>query len=425
MNQHGDNRGDEAALTAMLDGLEQRLGPTRFTVLHQFRDPDTRVEVDHRVEWMSLVIGVVGLCRLGIYVALARLHLHPVFVLDRRGRRIVDAYRRADVVISAPGGPYFGDIYADHEPVHWLYVWLARVERCPTALYATSAGPFEKRWRNPFRRWTYRCFDIVIVREERSARLVRSLMGPHVEVEVTTDSAFQQRVDPIDRAAWMVDGAPVGDRFVVVVSAIEYPYPGAADPERRQRTYDHEVVDAVMLAVRRGGAGRGAHVAFMPQLHSARRDSPYLERLAAELGTALDGTALDETALDGGADDALDVTVEVVDESLDCVAQRRRFAAADVVLAGRYHPTVFAISAEVPVLAIPYEHKATGVMEAAGLGRHVIEIGDVEAGVVGAAMDRLLDDRAAVTADLATAAPALARLSATTSARVAALVAAS
>ena len=38
-NQHGDNRGDEAAMLAMLAGLEARLAPVRFTVIHQFADP--------------------------------------------------------------------------------------------------------------------------------------------------------------------------------------------------------------------------------------------------------------------------------------------------------------------------------------------------------------------------------------------------
>ena len=39
VNQHGDNRGDEAAMTAVFDALADRLGPVRFTVLHQFNDP--------------------------------------------------------------------------------------------------------------------------------------------------------------------------------------------------------------------------------------------------------------------------------------------------------------------------------------------------------------------------------------------------
>ena len=49
-------------------------------------------------------------------------------------------------------------------------------------------------------------------------------------------------------------------------------------------------------------------------------------------------------------------------------AQRGLVAAADLVLAGRYHPLVFAVSAHVPVVPIAYEHKATGVANAAGIG---------------------------------------------------------
>ena len=61
-----------------------------------------------------------------------------------------------------------------------------------------------------------------------------------------------------------------------------------------------------------------------------------------------------------------------VDPARDAQAQRGLVAAADLVLAGRYHPLVFAVSAHVPVVPIAYQHKATGVAEAAGLGDRVL-----------------------------------------------------
>ena len=56
VNQHGDNTGDEAALRAMLDGLADRLGPVRFTVLHQFREASSCIETTHDVTWQRLVL---------------------------------------------------------------------------------------------------------------------------------------------------------------------------------------------------------------------------------------------------------------------------------------------------------------------------------------------------------------------------------
>ena len=94
----------------------------------------------------------------------------------------------------------------------------------------------------------------------------------------------------------------------------------------------------------------------MPQLQSqARDDAQYLGLLAAAL--------TDESAARcSAATDEHRATSGVV-------------ASADVVIAGRYHPAVFAVSAEVPVLAVPYEHKAAGLMEAAGLSEFVDRAG--------------------------------------------------
>jgi polysaccharide pyruvyl transferase WcaK-like protein len=71
------------------------------------------------------------------------------------------------------------------------------------------------------------------------------------------------------------------------------------------------------------------------------------------------------------------VTVSVFDESRDMLAQRGLFASADFVVAGRYHPAVFALSAGVPQVCIPYEHKATGVLQLAGLSDVVVPINEV------------------------------------------------
>ena len=59
------------------------------------------------------------------------------------------------------------------------------------------------------------------------------------------------------------------------------------------------------------------------------------------------------------------------------LAQRALFASADFVVAGRYHPAVFALSAGVAQVCIPYEHKATGVLQLAGLSDVVVPIAEV------------------------------------------------
>lgn len=393
VNQHGDNTGDEAALRAMLDGLAARVPNVRFTVLHQFREVSSCVATGHDVTWLRLVVPPAQAIGLVVHTLLSLLGRGPRRLLGRDTRPIVEAYRTADLVLSAPGGPYIGDVYWRHEPVHWFYVWLARVHRRPVGLYATSAGPFRIRPFNPFRRMTYRCFGRLVLREEVSARMVRALMGDRVPVEVTADSALQQRVPPRSTDEWSQVGV-TDDAVLVAVSAIDRTYSDDPDPQARRRNYDDSVLAAVGTVARR--SGRPTHVVFVPQLQSAAHDDTrYLTGLGHRLPAG--------------------VTWEVAGAGATSVEQRGIFACADVVVAGRYHPAVFAVSAEVPVLCIPYEHKAAGLMAAAGLDEYSVDLDAVDPERLSEVAADLWDRRDEVRARLAVTEPALRALAGRTS----------
>ena len=394
VNQHGDNRGDEAALLAMCSGIEAELGPTQFTVIHQFNNAAAGPMLRPDAQWITLKLPVGEAIRLMAYLALRVFRLRPQFLLGSLGQKTIHAYETADVVVSAPGGPYFGDLYIGHEAVHWLYVWIAKLHRVPAMLYATSAGPFHKKWANPFRRYTYRCFSRLFVREEISAGHIRGLFAGRrhgVNVEVSIDSALQVAIAPQERQH--------ADAQLIVVSAIHWPYPNDPSPQLRQKEYDTSVIEAVKIFAESGPT----HVVFVPQLYgSMHRDTPYLEALARLLPA--------------------NISCEVLSDAKSSNEQRALFAAADWVVAGRYHPAVFAVSAAVPVLCIAYEHKATGVLQAAGVPDAVMSIDEVTVEVVQAKARELLAVRADLSARLQVAQVALREVSSRTSGAVAELV---
>ena len=394
VNQHGDNRGDEAALLAMCSGIEAELGPTQFTVIHQFNNAAAGPMLRPDAQWITLKLPVGEAIRFVVYLTLRIFRLRPQFLLGSLGKKTIHAYETADVVVSAPGGPYFGDLYIGHEAVHWLYVWIAKLHRVPAMLYATSAGPFHKKWANPFRRYTYRCFSRLFVREEISAGHIRGLFAGRrhgVNIEVSIDSALQVAIAPQERQH--------ADAQLIVVSAIHWPYPNDPSPQLRQKEYDTSVIEAVKIFAE----SRPTHVVFVPQLYgSMHRDTPYLEALARLLPA--------------------NISCEVLSDTKSSNEQRALFAAADWVIAGRYHPAVFAVSAAVPVLCIAYEHKATGVLQAAGVPDAVMSIDEVTVEVVQDKARELLAARADLSARLQVAQVALREVSSRTSSAVAELV---
>ena len=150
--------------------------------------------------------------------------------------------------------------------------------------------------------------------------------------------------------------------------------------------------------------GQPSEVILVPQLHgTAHRDTPYLEALALCIRDAVRSDV---------------VSVSVFDESRDMLAQRALFASADFVVAGRYHPAVFALSAGVPQVCIPYEHKATGVLALAGLSDVVVPIDEVTRERLADVAKHVVDHADDVRARSAAAAARLRDLSATTSGAV-------
>ena len=371
-NQHGDNRGDEAALRAMLEGLTARVPGARFTVVHQYADKTPAVTLPENVELVPMFRSLVDVALLGVYAVLRRVGLRPRFLLTATGRRVVAAYESADFAISAPGGPYFGDLYSNHEIMHWLFVWLALLHDLHIVLYAPSAGPFEHRALNTVRRRLFRRFDRPLcVREPVSAQHLRALLGGSVAVEVTADSAFQQQIPP-QRAA-TVAGQSTEGRLLVAVSTIDFKYPGAADSERRRATYD----DAMRGALELLHAEHDAMFLLLPQLYGrVHSDVPYLQRLAQGLPPG--------------------VAWEIVDNAVDSDGQRALIGGSDFCIASRYHPQVFSISAGVPSVCIYYEHKALGLMQQVGAGDLALDIRTIERDQLLRAVDEALARRDAL-----------------------------
>ncbi|MPZ17946.1 MAG: hypothetical protein GEV06_08550 [Luteitalea sp.] len=386
LNQHGENRGDEAAMRAMLVSLDEALGGASFTILYQYRDRSLRMELPQDVQMLPIIMPVSEAARLTLFglgtLVSARLG-QPV--LGRLGKAITDAYERADLVLSAPGGPYFGDIYANHELVHWFFVWLAKRYRKPLMLYSPSAGPFANPVLNQVRRRLYRAFDVVCAREPISARMIEGLVGQGLTVHVTADSALQVRMPPMGRAQYFGSSrSHLAARFIVCTSVIDYAFPGDDDPKGLKSVYERALIDLMTHLSKR----RDCHFLFLPQLHgSVHTDVPYLRHIAQRLPSGL--------------------SWEIVDDHLDSDTQRGIFGMADTFIASRYHPAIFGSSAGVPGLCFYYEHKALGFMTQLGMERFAFDIRKLDSRALCEAMDEILENGAALAREIELRLPAL------------------
>lgn len=372
-------------MRAMLTGFQEALGEVKFTLLYQFQDRTLRLSFPQRVEALPIVLPPLDYLRAALYTAadLAKLDLGAL--LPPSMSAIMRAYATADLVVSAPGGPYFGDIYSDHELVHWWYIWLAHRFRRPLFLYAPSAGPFKSPLLNPIRRRMYRLFDVIVTREELSQSNLHGLLGRDVKVHVTADSAIQSRVAPTLREEYFRgQRAPLSGKFLVAVSLNDYKYPGARDPDRSRESYNQ----AMLALMHHLHARKDCHFLLLPQLYgNVHTDVPFLEKMAKRLA-------------DG-------VSWELVDQDLDSDRQRAIFGMCDFHLASRYHPAIFGHTGLTPGICIYYEHKALGFMAQLGLERYAFDIRRLDPKVLCDAADDIASHHGALVKHLALRVPEL------------------
>lgn len=371
VNQHGENRGDEAAMRAMVNAFVKRLNGVSFTLLYQFRSGDVKPQFDENVNCLPMVMPFHKAVALSVYALCRTVKLSLPFILDAATKQIIHAYDKADLIISAPGGPYLGDIYYKHEIVHWFFIWLSGIYRKPVMLYAPSVGPFRIKPLNMIRKRLFKRFNVVCVREKISKEYIDQLCRKHIDVYVTADSALQRSFPAFERHEYFQDDrAQLAGRFLVGVSAIQYSFPGKSNVREMQDHY----VGALLECLIHLGKKRDCHFLFFPQLYgSFHSDVPFLNEIGSKLPPVL--------------------SWEIVDNTLDSDMQQRLFAMTDLCIASRYHPQIFAASAGVPGICIYYEHKAFGFMDMIGMKDLAFDIRNLESKEVCSKLDEILERR--------------------------------
>jgi colanic acid/amylovoran biosynthesis protein len=96
----------------------------------------------------------------------------------------------------------------------------------------------------------------------------------------------------------------------------------------------------------------------------------------------------------------------VLTDSFDHRTIKAMYGDLDLLVGTRFHSVIFAMTSSVPVLAIEYEHKTSGIMHDLGLDEWVHDIATVDAATLIAGLRGLVARRAEVMARLAERMPA-------------------
>lgn len=255
-------------------------------------------------------------------------------------------YAKADLVVAVGGGyirSRAGLMNRMNIPLLLHPLFFAWLLGKPTMLYAQSVGPFVHEYERPLVAWVLRRMACIMLREDISMELLRNA-GVAKNVLRTIDSGF------LLEAKGVVDvrkqyKVPKGALLVGVT--VRSWLSGDA-----QVAYERAVAAALDSMVE----SQGAHVLFVPQVTAAKGDDDreVSRRVQGMMHHAASAT--------------------VITDEPDHHRIKAIYDQLDLLLGTRFHSVIFSLTSFVPVLAIEYEHKTSGIMRDLNLEDWVIPI---------------------------------------------------
>jgi len=263
-------------------------------------------------------------------------------------RAVAQLYAKADLVVPVGGG-YIrsrnGLMNRLNIPLLLHPLLFGYLLGKPTVLYSQSVGPFQ----NGFEKWLVRLvlsrMTLILLRENTSLTLLASL-GVTRNTTRAIDSGFllQSRQQVDIRSQYHI---PPG-RLLVGVTVRAW-LTGAA-----QTAYEKAVAAALDNLVKTAAA----HIVFIPQVTAKGDDDRVVNRRVHAFMHHRDRAIVIEDAPDHHR-------IKAIYDNLD------------ILLGTRFHSVIFSLTSYVPVLAIEYEHKTSGIMHDLKLDAWVIKIEDV------------------------------------------------
>jgi len=369
-----DNKGDAALTSVLIKDIERTFPSADITILKldEVQGSGTFEGVPEQQGFMSFAVNKFQhpLLKLlyAAYMVLATLTwagLGGHGYLPRHLRRVAHIYREADLIVGVGGG-YIrsrkGLRNRMNIPLLLHPLLFAHLLGKPTVLYSQSVGPFMNGYERSLVAFVLHRMNLILIREDTSM-IVLADMGVTRNVARAIDSGFlleaNQNIDVRKNYAIPKKSFLIG---VTVRAWLE----GEA-----QEKYERAVAAALDDAVQR----TQGHVLLIPQVTASKGDD---DRMVSRRVHDLMQYGTQAT---------------VIEDEPDHTEIKAIYDKLDILLGTRFHSVIFSLTSYVPVVAIEYEYKTSGIMRDLGLGNWVVAIEDVSKENLAELLDKLVREK--------------------------------
>jgi len=356
------NRGDAGIVVAMIHYLRELWPDCRIRVMSSYAEENRAFYARYRAESVAppwpLARGTGSLSRYRDGLAA---WLRAVFL---PGSRRFQAYREADLVVSAGGGY----IYSSRRGpmgiglLNALYhYWLGPRHGKPTLGFPQSIGPLDHAIDRALVKRALRDVDLVFSREAISTKLLQQL---RIACEEVPDIAFTLPAPPRD--------ANRKKERRIGLTVLDWRFSKAGSTPEDIGRYLHKLAGLARAVL---SAHPDARISIFPQVDVGASDSD------VPISRELEAMVADERCR------VVELAPDVTPEELVTL-----YSAMSVFVASRMHSAIFAIAGGVPTIGLAYQPKTKGTFELIGLAAQSHDVADFDLDAVKDQVLRILDD---------------------------------
>lgn len=357
LHAHWDNRGDEAAIRAMIDSLRSKLQIKNMKIMIFSKNPKCfpykDIELLDLYPLLERKKSSILLLGMDIFLTLVTF---GNLAFTKQGKKFISTVHDADIVIHAPGGPAIGDLYSGRYgllEISYLYRLLIPILKGKRVFfYAPSMGPFSGIFKNIIRKFVLKRASAIILRERISNKYLKEQLD--LDSYVTLDSAFQNDIsneyisiyNNISEILHVIENEKV---VGMTLTDLKW-HPVYKDYNKLNERIANSLSKVITYLI-----SKGYVILLIPQLFGESNDVSLLK----------------------GYREINSKKIYILPTNLDSYAQQVIISKLFCVISMRYHPNIFAAKGNVPSICIYYEHKAKGFMEKLGLTNLTINVEEI------------------------------------------------
>ncbi len=280
------------------------------------------------------------------------------FPVRRQCRILVDAYLEADIFVSCAGNFLYSSGRFGMAFILALFTMAAAaLAGKPLYMMPQTIGPLDRSWERWILGRVLSRYQLLLVRDEESLTLLKEIGVRKTPIELAVDIAFSFQGASPERGALLLKEYKVdleSDRPLLGISLIDW---GAQKPSfEGQSKYE----EAVTIAVSKFLTQYEAHaVLFSQVLGPTKADNDQIPAKRVYLRLQSQGYGGQTT---------------YIDKAVQPYELKAAYGWTDLFLGTRLHANVFALSEGVPVVAIQYQPKTSGVLRTLDLEEWVVDI---------------------------------------------------